>query len=121
MGWAGLGWAGLGVGWPSPSGALVRLSFQATSEFSPNIAYQLLHGPTGASFNTTTGQFKWKASIDGTAATSKIAVQVSAQDAVYNLLSTREVLFEIQQESPSCASTTTALTVLFALTAAVIF
>jgi hypothetical protein len=79
-------------------GQQVSISFQATSEFTSKIAYKLLHGPVGASLNEATGLFQWKVP-KGTVVTRKIPVQVSAQDAIYGLTSTYEVVLEIQEKS----------------------
>lgn len=76
----------------------VSISFRATSEFSETIAYKLLHGPSEASFDETTGQFEWKVP-ETTPASSKTSVQVSAQDITYNLTSTYEVVLEVLPKS----------------------
>jgi hypothetical protein len=83
---------------PVQVGQQVSISFQATSEFTSKIAYKLLHGPVGASLNEATGLFQWKVP-KGTVVTRKIPVQVSAQDAIYGLTSTYEVVLEIQEKS----------------------
>ncbi|CAF1024932.1 unnamed protein product [Adineta steineri] len=95
-------------------GEQVDISFQATSEFSSNIIYKLLHGPNGATLSEATGHFEWKVP-EKMETTSKIPVQVSAQDTAYNLMSTYEVLFEVQQKSnaPILTSTVFLLTLAF--------
>ena len=86
-------------------GQEVALSFQATSEFTSNIVYTLLRSPNRASLNEVTGQFRWTVSTN-TVPNSRIPVQVSAQDAVYNLTSSYEVVLEIQQETSTYTTTT---------------
>jgi hypothetical protein len=93
-------------------GQEVRISFQATSEFSSHITYKLLHGPNGASLNEGTGEFQWKVPKDEIIG-SQIPVQVSAQDATYNLESTYEVAFNIQQKSSAPAFTVSTLLLIF--------
>ncbi|CAF4100992.1 unnamed protein product, partial [Adineta steineri] len=96
-------------------GEQVDISFQATSEFSSNIIYKLLHGPNGATLNEATGHFEWKVP-EKMETISKIPVQVSAQDTAYNLMSTYEVLLEVQQKSnaPILTSTVFLLALAFA-------
>ena len=85
------------------------------------ITYKLLRGPTEASLSERTGLFEWKvpevASIG-----SKIPVQVSAQeDATHNLMSTYEILFEIQPKSDARTSMASVLLLLFALASGIMF
>ncbi|CAF1275999.1 unnamed protein product [Adineta ricciae] len=86
-------------------GEQVQISFQATSEFSLTIHYKLLHAPNGSSLDGLTGEFNWKVP-DETEISKKIPVEVSAQDATYNLTSTYEVLLEIQPKSNALALAT---------------
>jgi hypothetical protein len=93
-------------------GQEVHIYFQATSEFSSNVAYKLLNGPNGASFNEGTGQFQWKVPKD-TTIDSHISVQVSAQDATYSLTSTYEVVLNIHQKSNASAFSISTLLLIF--------
>jgi hypothetical protein len=101
-------------------GQQVSISFQATSEFNSSVAYKLIHGPTETSFDETTGQFEWKVPGDMVVG-SKVPVKVSAQDVVYNLTSTYEVVLEVQQKSNARSFTTSVLLLLFALASGIVF
>ncbi|CAF0814967.1 unnamed protein product [Adineta ricciae] len=93
-------------------GEEVRLSFRATSEFSSSISYKLLRAPNDASLNAMTGEFQWKVSKK-LETTNQIPVQVSAQDTVFNLTSTYEVLLQIQEKSKALSRTSCMFLLIF--------
>ena len=95
-------------------GQQVTISFRATSEFSSNIAYKLLHGPTGSSLNGATGAFEWKVPKN-IETSSKVPVQVSAQDSTHELTSTYEVLLDVEDGGSSNARALTTSTILMLL------
>lgn len=77
------------------SGEYVNISFEATSEFSALINYELLNGPNGSSLNEETGQFQWNVPV-GLDNGSTILVKVSATDSIKNLTSFYEVSLEVE-------------------------
>ncbi|UJR24393.1 hypothetical protein I4U23_005770 [Adineta vaga] len=83
------------------TGEQVHISFQATSEFSSNIIYKSLRSPNDSSLNELTGEFKWNVPKKIDNRTTTTSVRVSAQDSIYNLTSTYEIVFDIKQ---NCAS-----------------
>jgi hypothetical protein len=80
----------------------VNLIFNATSEFSATIVYQLLKGPQGAQFDSSRGRFDWNVPKNG--GQTEVTIKVSAEDGMYRLVSTHEVVLEIAPTTGGHAS-----------------
>ena len=70
----------------------ITIDFTAVSQYTSSITYNLLQGPPTASFNSTTARFNWERPD---LSDNNTVVRVSARDAVYNLLSTHEILIYV--------------------------
>ena len=79
----------------------VSIDFTATSPYTSSIIYELIQGPSSASFNNQTARFTWE---EATISQSSIIVRVTAKDTQYNLLSTHELALNVL---PRTISTTT--------------
>ena len=80
----------------------VTIDFTATSAYTSSINYTLLQAPPSASFNAISAQLNWpNVSVDD----NNTVIRVTAQDTVYNLLSTHEIVIYVT--SPNQFSETT--------------
>ena len=71
----------------------VSIDFTATSPYTSSIIYELVQGPSSASFNNQTAQFTWQKAITSQ---SSVIVRVTAKDAQYELLSTHDLALNVR-------------------------
>ncbi|CAF1378140.1 unnamed protein product [Adineta ricciae] len=70
--------------------ASVSINFTAISPYTTDITYTLVQGPASATFNPATAIFRW--TVPSTGRGLSAVVRVSAQDTLYNLVSTRDLV-----------------------------
>ncbi|CAF3735693.1 unnamed protein product [Rotaria sp. Silwood1] len=74
----------------------ITINFTAISPYTSHITYNLIQGPSSASFDEQTALFHWQTS---TLNNSETVIRVTAQDSQYQLLSTHELTIRSSSRS----------------------
>ncbi|UJR11351.1 hypothetical protein I4U23_015532 [Adineta vaga] len=77
----------------------VTINFTAVSPYTTNIIYTLVQGPSSAIFNSETAIFYWSSA--NVTENLNTVVRVSAQDTLYNLVSTHELVIHVISSIPT--------------------
>ncbi|CAF3448292.1 unnamed protein product, partial [Rotaria sp. Silwood2] len=74
----------------------ITINFTAVSPYTSHITYNIIQGPSSASFDRQTALFNWQTP---TLNNSETVIRVTAQDSQYQLLSTHELTIRISSRS----------------------